>query len=495
MAAKPKGVRPAPEQGQYVRLSSCFSGLVDRQERALGRFTESQDYRDARLATICSESSGITLANWPKLSQSRGSLKNHVRADVSPAVRKALWLLVSEVSDDDSVLFAKAFGEPADDEMEGQPRQVCAMYDWPFELSALPSFHLKPQYDSAYFRVLCAFSYSMPNVTCCPLLPVLTKIFLHFLEEWECYAVLHHMLRKRAWLDQSLQQLHASRVTFRALCHSHIKGSLGQLLTLCPSGLTEDKFLSQLTLHWYSWPFYSQPFWLQARVADMYLTEGPKLLYRLGLAAMKMFADQGRHLSSPIEVSLQEFTVAMTPHQRCDWFKTAFSLPRLPWASVLRQWGGYLAKIPADFTGEEVDSGFPSLPSYTRHVNPDLSSDIFPNEEAWQAVWAWLPEWVTCESPECIFRASQDGYNLRTLFRKCEETSSLVLVIRTSHNEVFGAFIASDLRERHEAQFFGTGETFLFALVPQPALFRWTGDTDLILRANDQELIVGSGGG
>ena len=114
MAAKPKGVRPAPEQGQYVRLSSCFSGLVDRQERALGRFTESQDYRDARLATICSESSGITLANWPKLSQSRGSLKNHVRADVSPAVRKALWLLVSEVSDDDSVLFAKAFGEPAD---------------------------------------------------------------------------------------------------------------------------------------------------------------------------------------------------------------------------------------------------------------------------------------------------------------------------------------------------------------------------------------------
>ena len=58
----------------------------------------------------------------------------------------------------------------------------------------------------------------------------------------------------------------------------------------------------------------------------------------------------------------------------------------------------------------QVDSSLPSLPSYTRHVNPDLSSDIFPNEEAWQAVWAWLPEWVTCESPECVFRASQDGY-------------------------------------------------------------------------------------
>ena len=60
---------------------------------------------------------------------------------------------------------------------------------------------------------------------------------------------------------------------------------------------------------------------------------------------------------------------------------------------------------------------------------------------------------------------------------------------------MFGAFIASDLQERHEAQFFGTGETFLFTLVPQVQQFCWTGETDLILRANDQELIVGSGGG
>ena len=61
--------------------------------------------------------------------------------------------------------------------------------------------------------------------------------------------------------------------------------------------------------------------------------------------------------------------------------------------------------------------------------------------------------------------------------------------------QVFGAFIASDLRERHDAQFFGTGETFLFTLLPEASQFRWTGETDLILRANDQELIVGSGGG
>lgn len=60
---------------------------------------------------------------------------------------------------------------------------------------------------------------------------------------------------------------------------------------------------------------------------------------------------------------------------------------------------------------------------------------------------------------------------------------------------MFGAFIATELQERHSAQFFGTGETILFTLTPSPWCFHWTGENDFILRCNDQELIVGSGGG
>ncbi len=61
--------------------------------------------------------------------------------------------------------------------------------------------------------------------------------------------------------------------------------------------------------------------------------------------------------------------------------------------------------------------------------------------------------------------------------------------------QIFGSFIASELRDRHGTQFFGNGETYLFSLSPSPVVYRWTGETDLILRGNDQELIVGSGGG
>lgn len=107
--------RPVSGQGQFVvKLSNCFSGLVDRQDKTVGQFTESQEYRDAWQASICSSSSAITVANWLRLSHTKSGLKKHVRSGVSPAVRKELWLKVSEVTDDDSVLFAKAFGEPAD---------------------------------------------------------------------------------------------------------------------------------------------------------------------------------------------------------------------------------------------------------------------------------------------------------------------------------------------------------------------------------------------
>ena len=51
------------------------------------------------------------------------------------------------------------------------------------------------------------------------------------------------------------------------------------------------------------------------------------------------------------------------------------------------------------------------------------------------------------------------------------------------------------MKERHNNTFFGSGETVLFSLKPDSKCYRWTAESDLILRANDDELIVGSGGG
>ena len=37
----------AGRQAQVVKLSDCFSGLVDRQSKLVGEFTDNRDYREA----------------------------------------------------------------------------------------------------------------------------------------------------------------------------------------------------------------------------------------------------------------------------------------------------------------------------------------------------------------------------------------------------------------------------------------------------------------
>ena len=63
--------------------------------------------------------------------------------------------------------------------------------------------------------------------------------------------------------------------------------------------------------------------------------------------------------------------------------------------------------------------------------------------------------------------------------------------------QVFGAFIASDLAQRHKSkgQFFGTGESFLFTLQPTAACHKWKGESSFFLLAQEGELVVGGGGG
>jgi hypothetical protein len=52
------------------------------------------------------------------LALNKKKLKSHVRGGVLPNIRKDVWLGVMGVSDADSVLLAKAFGEPDDGEFK-----------------------------------------------------------------------------------------------------------------------------------------------------------------------------------------------------------------------------------------------------------------------------------------------------------------------------------------------------------------------------------------
>lgn len=93
-------------------LKSSFSPLVDWKEGAVKDFTSTQAFREALTITQCSRSKPVTEENLTKLILSKSKLKKHCRNGVSPDARKKMWLDVVGVTDADSVLLIKAFGEP-----------------------------------------------------------------------------------------------------------------------------------------------------------------------------------------------------------------------------------------------------------------------------------------------------------------------------------------------------------------------------------------------
>ena len=49
---------------------------------------------------------------WKKVRLTKSSLKAHVRAGITPRVRRNYWLAISEVKDEDVVLYSHAIGQP-----------------------------------------------------------------------------------------------------------------------------------------------------------------------------------------------------------------------------------------------------------------------------------------------------------------------------------------------------------------------------------------------
>ena len=109
---------------------------------------------------------------------------------------------------------------------------------------------------------------------------------------------------------------------------------------------------------------------------------------------------------------MPRFLAGLSSGVRASWFEAAFAVPHLPWRLLMRSWaqGQDLSRPGQDGTDGSSGPTPLRLPFYQRSIVPDPTSEIVASDEHWRQMWAWLPEWVTCENPFCVFRASRDGY-------------------------------------------------------------------------------------
>ena len=68
-----------------------------------------------------------------------------------------------------------------------------------------------------------------------------------------------------------------------------------------------------------------------------------------------------------------------------------------------------------------------------------------------------------------------------------------MIVVEDSWGYVFGGFISPSLHIKNS--YYGNGESFVFSVLPQPRLYKWTGKNDLFVYSNTTTLSMGGGGG
>jgi len=141
-----------------------------------------------------------------------------------------------------------------------------------------------------------------------------------------------------------------------------------------------------------------------------------------------------------------------------------------------------------------------------------------------QQLAQWLPRRHTHARWTMLFSTGLDGYSLHTLYRKCTDRGVLLLLVRDVHGGLFGAHIADRLRLPDSGHatgttalatdsmlsFYGTGETFLFEVLPMGHLpplldgsapppvsvcaYRWSHKDDLFVTSTHEFVAIGGGG-
>eukprot|EP00727_Mastigamoeba_balamuthi_P003646 m51a1_g13279 hypothetical protein (319) ;mRNA; r:956-2503 len=215
---------------------------------------------------------------------------------------------------------------------------------------------------------------------------------------------------------------------------------------------------------------------LLGRVADCFFTEGRVVLYRVGIALLQLALPALLAAATP-----QEFLAAANASGKS--LENAVRLLQVAF------------EVPVD--NSEVEVCTAGREAHSRLLRAALAVKIPPNEGAegvFELLCDWLPSRLVAMDPVLLFTTARDGCALSRLFHQCEGRDSLVLVVETTSHNVFGVFIPTELTPS-PGRYYGTGESFLFAMTPTPEKYEWEpGNKSYFMNIEHRSISFGGGG-
>lgn len=344
----------------------------------------------------------------------------------------------------------------------------------------VPRYFLKADAIASVHRVISCLAGQFPDISHCPALPAMTALLLHFsADEAQCFEHVSRLLAcnepGRRLMDQTFLAYESSCMTFGDLANKYCQATHKLIVATAQD-------VMEVYSDWQRWVLGDLPFAHVARVLDVFLVEGYKVLYRVALALLKFYRKQkGGALhaagqpqdSAGVRGDIQAFVKgigsSVTPDKLLEkafsfrlFSRKEITLLQLTNEKSLQQKG-----ITVKQKRRNVQLA----------LNPDTFSSEIVSAKEMRDIWSWIPERFALCQPQLIFTTTNHGCSLNRFYSHCEGYEPTLLLIRTTDADVCGAFLSTDWEERkrggNKLSFFGTGECFVFRLKPEMERYEW----------------------
>ncbi|CAM6099534.1 unnamed protein product [Calypogeia fissa] len=120
----------------------------------------------------------------------------------------------------------------------------------------------------------------------------------------------------------------------------------------------------------------------------------------------------------------------------------------------------------------------------------DSASSILMDDHV-MAIAGVLPVRFRSYDWTLLYSTERDGISLNTLYRKVHMNGPTILVVRDFHKRIFGCYASEEWKVSGRS--YGTGECFVFQLVPDLKAYKWTRTNSIFMFSNLDVLATGGG--
>ncbi|KAL3847322.1 hypothetical protein ACJMK2_018237 [Sinanodonta woodiana] len=385
------------------------------------------------------------------------------------------------------------------------------------DINHISDFHLNREGSLIVRKVMYVIEHTNPDITYCPFLYNIVSLFCHYMSPSECYNCVYAMLHAKdmKYFPQTKVAVEATKLVLHDLTKKYAKSAFVSLVRSCTN--VESVFDT-----WMWWILQDLPFPYIVRVIDCYLMEGIKVFYRVILAILILYVKHLGRRSQRTRVEtastvnkIRQFCQEIHRKVKVDKFlKVGFSIRGLSRKELRKLQVKHEMYINSrslitshELSNSSSGTNLKVSRSFSGHIAlQNVQSNVLTTDMLY-TLWTWLPTRFAVCQPELLFTSEEHGTSLMTLYSKVEHYQPTLIVIKTTNDEIFGAFCSSSWHNRKQSSknlsYFGTGETFLFTLKPEKMKYEWVGlhqedipnTANMFLAGDNHVLTIGGGHG